>query len=95
VDPDGQREDFYEGCLSFPDLYGTVKRWLKIKVSCKTLNQKGKLEAKEEVLEDLWAIVFQHELDHLNGKLFVDHLSPIKRAMAKKKLDKFKRQQQH
>lgn len=76
--PDGQREDFYEGCLSFPDLYGTVKRWLKIKVNYQTLTEKGELESKEEILEDLWAIVFQHELDHLNGELFVDRVKKEK-----------------
>lgn len=70
---DGHREDFMEGCLSFPDLYGTVKRWLKVKVAYQVLKN-GKLSNKEELLEGFRAIVFQHELDHLDGVLFVDHV---------------------
>jgi peptide deformylase len=58
-------EDFLEGCLSFPNLFGTVKRYLKIEVE----SNDGK-----ELLEGFEAIVFQHELDHLNGVLFVDHV---------------------
>jgi peptide deformylase len=71
---DGEREEFYEGCLSFPGIYGAVKRWMEIKVKYQTLNEEGDLEFKEEVLQGLTAIVFQHELDHLKGVLFVDHI---------------------
>lgn len=70
----GQKEDFFEGCLSFPGLYGTVKRWLRIKVEYQTINEKRQLEKKEEELEGFLAIVFQHELDHLKGVLFIDHI---------------------
>jgi len=72
---EGDREEFYEGCLSFPGLYGTVKRWMEIQVKYQTLNEEGKLELKEESLTGLNAIVFQHELDHLKGVLFVDHIA--------------------
>jgi len=72
--PDGGREDFLEGCLSFPNLYGTVKRWLKIKVEYQDKN----LTKKKEVLKDFKAIVFQHERDHLDGILFVDHIKEEK-----------------
>jgi len=71
---DGKREPFLEGCLSFPNLYGTVKRWLKIRVSYQEVDETGALKDKEETLEDFKAIVFQHELDHLNGVLFIDHI---------------------
>lgn len=65
--------DFLEGCLSFPDLYGTVKRFLKIKVSWEEIVDK-KLETRHETLEGFEAIVWQHEEDHLRGILFVDHI---------------------
>jgi len=74
LDADNNREDFYEGCLSFPDLYGTVKRWLKIKTAYQMPGKSGKLIDREEVLTDLLAIVFQHELDHLEGIVFPDRV---------------------
>ncbi|KKQ31549.1 MAG: Peptide deformylase [Candidatus Shapirobacteria bacterium GW2011_GWF1_38_23] len=69
----GGESDFLEGCLSFPDLYGTVKRFLKIKVSWEEIRNK-KLETRHETLEGFEAIVWQHEEDHLRGVLFVDHI---------------------
>jgi len=83
--PKGQAEEFMEGCLSFPDLYGPVKRFLKIKVSYqeppKMKNEKFKM--KNKILEDLPAIIFQHEKDHLDGILFIDHLKAEKRDLFK------------
>jgi len=73
MDEDGNREDFLEGCLSLPDIYGTVKRWLKIRVSYQVI-EKDKLIAKQEILEAPKSLVFQHELDHLDGVLFIDHV---------------------
>ena len=74
-DKDGQESDFLEGCLSFPDLYGTVKRFLKIEVSWEELDSRNeKLETRGEILEGFSAIVWQHENDHLEGILFVDHI---------------------
>lgn len=69
-----ERQDFFEGCLSFPGLYGTVKRWLEIKVKYQIINENKELEEKEEELKGFMAIVFQHELDHLNGVLFIDRI---------------------
>ncbi|MBU1118132.1 peptide deformylase [Patescibacteria group bacterium] len=69
----GVESDFLEGCLSFPDLYGTVKRFLKIEVLWEELVE-GKLKKKKVILEGFEAIVWQHEVDHLNGILFVDHV---------------------
>ncbi len=66
-------EDFLEGCLSFPDYFGTVKRWLKIEVEWQELVGK-KFITKRKELEVFEAIVWQHESDHLLGKLFVDYI---------------------
>jgi peptide deformylase len=79
---------FQEGCLSVPGAYDTVTRAQKVVV--KAQDRHG--EFFEMSAEGLLAECFQHEIDHLNGKLFVDLLSPLKRAMARRKLDKFKRQ---
>lgn len=73
INDDGTESDFLEGCLSFPDLYGTVKRFLKIKVSWEEIVGK-KLVKKEKELQGFEAIVWQHEADHLEGVLFVDHI---------------------
>ena len=73
VDEKGNQDEFLEGCLSFPDYWGTVKRYFKISASWQELN-KGKLENKKEILEGLESIEFQHELDHLDGVLFIDHI---------------------
>ena len=73
IEEEGGESDFLEGCLSFPDLYGTVKRYLKIKVSGEEIVD-GKLERRKEILEGFEAIVWQHETDHLEGVLFVDHV---------------------
>jgi peptide deformylase len=85
---EGQKE-YDEGCLSVPGAYDTVIRADKVKV--KALDRNGKpfeLEA-----DGLLGECLQHEIDHLNGKLFVDLLSPLKRVMARRKLEKFKRNQ--
>ena len=76
-----------EGCLSLPDSYGEVTRPRAIRLSYQNLAGEEKhLEA-----ENLLAICIQHEIDHLNGKLFIDHLSPLKRNMIIRKFQKLKR----
>jgi len=83
-------EEIYdEGCLSVPSAYDTVTRAARVKM--KALDRHG----KEYVLEaeGLLCEAIQHEIDHLNGKLFVDLLSPVKRDRARKKLEKYKREQ--
>ena len=77
-------ETHEEGCLSVPGIYETVERAERIKLTA--LNREGE-EIKMDV-DDLLAICIQHELDHLEGKLFVDYLSPLKRNRIKKKLEK-------
>ncbi|MFT6269282.1 MAG: peptide deformylase [Alphaproteobacteria bacterium] len=73
-----------EGCLSVPDNYAKVDRAEYVKVQA--LNENG--ESFELEAHGLLAICIQHELDHLQGKLFVDYLSPLKRDRIKKKLEK-------
>ena len=77
-----------EGCLSIPGHRALVPRKEKVKV--KALNRQG-----EEVIYDadgLFAICIQHEIDHLNGVLFVDHISALKRQRIKEKMQKLKKQ---
>ena len=70
---DNSSENFLEGCLSFPNLFGTVKRYLKIDVEWQEIVDK-RLETRNKILEGFEAIVFQHEAEHLDGILFVDHI---------------------
>jgi peptide deformylase len=84
---DPELGEYDEGCLSVPGYYETVNRPRKIRVTA--LNRDG--EEFTEVLEGLLAICLQHEIDHLNGKLFVDYLSPLKRQRIRKKLEKDQR----
>jgi peptide deformylase len=71
---DEQKQGFWEGCLSVPGLRGYVERPRKLKI--KYLNENG--HAKEIIVEDFLATVFQHELDHLFGYLYVDRLNSTK-----------------
>ena len=86
IDP--ELGEYDEGCLSVPGFYETVNRPQKIQVTA--LDRDGKSFTRE--LEGLLAICLQHEIDHLDGKLFVDYLSPLKRTRIRKKLEKIQRQ---
>ena len=77
-------EEMDEGCLSVPGIYETVKR--ADRVSIKAQGYDGKVFKMDA--DDLLAVCIQHEIDHLDGKLFVDYLSPLKRNRIKKKLEK-------
>ena len=77
-------EEMQEGCLSVPGVYETVRRSESIQVSA--LDEKG--SSREITADGLLAVCIQHEMDHLDGKLFVDYLSPLKRQRIKKKLQK-------
>jgi peptide deformylase len=70
--------------LSVPDLTAQVQRYKKITVNYQTAEG----ETKQLVAEDRFAVVLQHEIDHLDGVLFIDHLSPLKRNLYKKKRKK-------
>ena len=75
---------YQEGCLSLPGIYADVKRYNQIEVQA--LDRDGREFSLQA--EGLLAVCIQHEMDHLAGKVFVDHLSPLKRALAEKKLAK-------
>src|SRR5436190_615163 len=79
-----------EGCLSLPGVYDKAPRALWVKIQA--LDRHGK--PYEIEAEDLLAHGIQHEVDHLNGTLFLDHLSPLKRQLARKKLEKIKKRGQ-
>ncbi len=85
----GSREaiEWDEGCLSFPGVYAKVKRSKEIDVTF--YDAMGKMH--QISADGLLAICIQHELDHLNGITFYDHLSSLKQAMLRKKLDKLRR----
>lgn len=70
VKTEGELIDDFEGCLSIKDVYGKVPRYQRVKV--KALNEKG--QEIRVTAEDFLARVFQHEIDHTNGKVFVDHI---------------------
>ncbi|MBT8071118.1 MAG: peptide deformylase [Xanthomonadales bacterium] len=73
-----------EGCLSVPGIYASVERAENITVTACDVDGK----TFEEELEGLHAVCVQHEMDHLIGRLFVDYLSPLKRNIVRKKLQK-------
>ena len=83
IEKNGEIE-WEEGCLSVPNYYESVKRANEIKVS--TLNELG--QSVEIDANEMLAVCIQHEMDHLNGILFVDHLSKLKQKRLKKKADK-------
>ncbi len=81
---DGDLQDMQEGCLSVPGFYEDVSRIEHVRVTA--LDYNGQPFEKE--VTGLLAVCIQHELDHLNGKLFVDYLSALKRNRIRKKLEK-------
>ncbi len=84
-----QGEQVYqEGCLSVPGIYADVTRSDVITVNA--LDRQGKAFAMDA--DGVLAVCIQHEMDHLEGKLFVDYLSPLKREMVRKKLAKARKQ---
>jgi peptide deformylase len=82
-------EEMEEGCLSVPGFYELVSRAERIRV--RALNRDGAMFELET--DGLLAVCIQHEIDHLDGKLFVDYLSALKRQRIRKKLEKERRQQ--
>lgn len=78
---------YEEGCLSIPEQYGEVTRPAQVRL--RWLGLDGKTHEQE--FDGLWATCAQHELDHLDGVLFIDHLSAIRRQMITRKMQKLKR----
>jgi peptide deformylase len=80
---------YTEGCLSVPEQYAEVMR--PDRISARWQDEKG--QTYEDEIEGLLAVCLQHEMDHLNGVLFIDHLSRLKRDMVLKKLAKWRKEQ--
>ena len=79
---------YEEGCLSIPEQYAEVERPAEVEVQW--TDEHGK--ARRERFDGLWATCVQHEIDHLNGKLFIDYLKPLRRQMITRKMQKLKRE---
>ena len=79
---------YEEGCLSLPDQFADVTRPAEVEVAW--MDQNG--NPRQEVFDGLWATCVQHEIDHLDGKLFIDYLKPLKRQMITRKMQKMKRE---
>lgn len=88
LDSEGD-EEMQEGCLSVPGFYENVRRaeWVRVR----SLDRDG--QPVEFDADGLLAVCIQHEIDHLDGKLFVDYLSPLKRQRIRRKLQKAQRQE--
>ncbi|MEL6677351.1 MAG: peptide deformylase [Pseudomonadota bacterium] len=78
---------YEEGCLSIPESYADVSRPAEVKMRWQDLDG----AVQEAHFADLWATCAQHELDHLDGKLFIDYLGAVKRAMITQKMKKLKK----
>ncbi|GGL68787.1 peptide deformylase [Wenxinia marina] len=84
----GERTVYEEGCLSIPEQYADVERPAEVDVAWTGLDG----ERHEERFSGLWATCVQHEIDHLDGRLFIDYLKPLKRQMITRKMVKLKRE---
>ncbi len=82
------QSSYEEGCLSIPDQYADVRRPAEVRVTWQALDG----SAQEEHFTGLWSTCVQHEIDHLDGKLFIDYLGPLKRQMITRKMEKLKRE---
>ncbi|MFM5917744.1 MAG: peptide deformylase [Novosphingobium sp.] len=87
LDPSEDHTIYSEGCLSVPEIYADVERPSRIRARWQDLDG----TQHDEVIEGLLATCLQHEMDHLEGILFIDHLSRLKRQMALKKLEKLRK----
>ncbi len=83
-----ERRSYEEGCLSIPDQYAEVERPAEVEVTWAGLDGGQHTER----FDGLWATCVQHEIDHLNGRLFIDYLGPIKRQMITRRMEKLKRE---
>ncbi|MDD9708922.1 peptide deformylase [Seohaeicola sp. SP36] len=78
---------YEEGCLSIPEQYGDVTR--PAEVTVRWIDRNG--HEQQEDFADLWATCVQHEVDHLDGKLFIDYLTPLRRQLITRRMQKLKR----
>jgi peptide deformylase len=89
LDPSDDHLPYNEGCLSIPEQYAEVERPSRIRARWRDVEG----AVHEEEMEGLMAVALQHEMDHLEGVLFIDHLSRLKRNMVLKKLAKLRKEQ--
>jgi peptide deformylase len=87
LDPSEEHSIYNEGCLSVPEIYAEVERPATIRARWQDIDG----TVHEEAMAGLMATCLQHEMDHLEGVLFIDHLSRLKRQMALKKLEKLRK----
>ena len=87
LESNDEKQTYEEGCLSVPDFYDEVERPNRVKL--RYLNYQG--EQIEEWADGMYAVCIQHEMDHLQGTLFIDHLSRLKRSYAINKVKKAKK----
>jgi peptide deformylase len=80
---------YEEGCLSIPDQFADVTRPAEVELRWIDMNGKEQTSG----MDGLWATCVQHEIDHLNGKLFIDHIGPMKRQLITRRMQKLKREQ--
>ncbi|PRY21149.1 peptide deformylase [Aliiruegeria haliotis] len=83
-----EKSTYEEGCLSIPEQYAEIER--PAEVSVRWLDRDG--TEHQEDFDGLWATCVQHEIDHLNGILFIDYLKPLRRQMITRKMQKLKRE---
>lgn len=83
-----EKNIYDEGCLSIPEQFAEVERPAEVEVSWMGLDG----QAKRERFDGLWATCVQHEIDHLDGTLFIDYLKPLRRQMITRKMQKLKRE---
>jgi len=88
IEASQERVVFEEGCLSLPEHFADVKRHERVRI--RYLDREN--EIREQDVEGFLATCVQHEIDHLDGVLFVDHISGLKRGMIMRKLTKLKKQ---
>ncbi len=79
---------YEEGCLSIPDQFADVVRPSEVEVTWTNLEG----DQQQQKFDGLWATCVQHEIDHLDGKLFIDYIGPLKRQMITRKMQKLKRE---
>jgi peptide deformylase len=87
LNPSDELSIYNEGCLSVPEIFAEVERPARIRARWQDIDG----QVHEEEMDDLMATCLQHEMDHLEGILFIDHLSRLKRQMAIKKLEKLRK----
>ncbi|MEM8571286.1 MAG: peptide deformylase [Pseudomonadota bacterium] len=83
-----ERETSEEGCLSIPEVFEDVTRPERLRLRWTGLDG----ETHEQDFDERWAVCIQHEIDHLDGKLFIDYLGPVKRRMIMSRMKKMKKE---